>query len=225
MKTSNLFKKWEPEWLVDFLFIDPTSTESETVEKCQSVLKFQPASVWVKPCYVQTVVTDLRNRDIRIGTIIGSQDGSNTTQIKVAQAKRALTEGATILALPVNVGYVRELRFEALAKEIHAVSGIAHMNHAIIEVMFKLEWLQEQEILSAVKSIQRTDPDIISIPINSKAGSWHLDLITRLKDAVEKPVEIKAYVQNPSTSDLTILFASGLSRLGIVSYDSQTTDI
>jgi deoxyribose-phosphate aldolase len=219
MKTHYSISNWGPDWLVDFLFTDPTLTGSETVSKCQSVLKYEPASVCVKPCYVRETVSKLRDEDTQIGSMIGSPDGSSTTQIKVTEAKRSLTEGASFLIIPINVGYIRESRFEALINDIQSVSGLGHMNLAKVEVMFNLEWLGIDEILSAAKIVQKAGVDIFSFSIYRTARNWDLDLINRLKNALEKTVQLKGYAQSLNFSDLFFLFDSGFSRLGIVNYD------
>jgi len=151
--------------------------------------------------------------------MIGSPDGSSTTQIKVTEAKRSLTEGASFLIIPINVGYIRESRFEALINDIQSVSGLGHMNLAKVEVMFNLEWLGIDEILSAAKIVQKAGVDIFSFSIYRTARNWDLDLINRLKNALEKTVQLKGYAQSLNFSDLFFLFDSGFSRLGIVNYD------
>ncbi len=219
MKAPNLVEKWELTWQVDFLFIDPILTASQTISKCQSVLKFKPVSVYVKPCYVQEVAAHLHNEDIQIGTMIGSPDGSNTTQIKVAEAKRGLTEGATLLAIPLNIGYIREERHERLFDDLLAISGIAHMNVAKVEAIIDPELLSRREILEAVKTTKRADVDCISFPIKRLNGKWELSLADLLLDRVGDSVQLKGLAQNPNVSELRILFKKSLDRIGIENFD------
>lgn len=206
---------------VDFLFNDPALTEAETIANCRSVLQFMPACLWVKPCYVQGAVSELRDENVDIGTVIGCPDGSNNTHTKVAGAKRALTEGATLLAIPLNIGYIREARRPALFDDLNAVSGIAHMNSAKIEAVLNPDLLEEHEILDAARIALHAKVDVLSFPVDFADGQWNQGLFDLLNRNVGEFVTLKGLVQKASVSDLMNLFEAGFSCLGVKEILSQ----
>ena len=200
---------------VEILINNPHLTETETIAKCQSVLDFQPACVWVKPCYLQVVTQCLRRKGTLVGTVIGCPDGSNTTEIKVAEAKRALMEGATRLAMPVNLGYARERRLEALFKDLHAISGIAHMNGAGMEASFDPAYLNMDDILQIVQASLKAKVDTLSFPLDNALKIWDFTLVDLLNETLGGSIQLKGLIQQAGSSDLPEIFKRGLVCVGI----------
>lgn len=215
MRSQKLDDKFTVVGRVDFLFNDPVLTEAETIAKCQSVMQLKPACLWVKPCYIRGVVAELRNENVEIGTVIGCPDGSNNTHTKVAEAKRALTEGATLLAVPINIGYIREARHPALLDDLTAVSGIAHMNSAKVEAVLDPNLLKEHETLNAARIAFQANIDILSFPVDIADGQWNQGLFNLLNRKMGEFVSLKGLVRKASVSVLLNLFDAGFSYLGI----------
>lgn len=200
---------------VEFLFNDPALTEAETIANCRSVMQLKPACLWVKPCYVRGVVAELRDVIVDIGTIIGCPDGSNTTHTKVVEAKRALTEGATHLAEPINIGYIRAAGHTALLDDLRAVSGIAHMNSAKVEAVLDPNLLEEQEILDAARIAHQANMDVLSFPVDIADGQWNQGLFDLLNRKMDGSICLKGLVGKASISVLLNMFEAGFSYLGI----------
>lgn len=203
------------EYPLDFMINGPSLTEKETLSICQQVQRFNPASVTVKPCYIQAVMPLLSTNGVRIGTVIGGPAGSNTTQTKITESKRALTEGATLLVTYANIGYTREVRHEALEHDFLAISGLAHMNHAKVEAFIDPQWLTNQEILKTAQIATRAAMDVISVPLVYHDGKWDINLFSQLQDEVGDAVEVKGCVQNIHIAHLNTLPDISFARLGI----------
>lgn len=200
---------------LELLIIDPLLTETETLENCRLARGYNPTVLWVKPCYVQAAAAFLRSADIQIGTIIGCLDGSNHTQIKVAEAKRALTEGATHLGMYPNVGYAREKNKNALLADLKAVSGIAHMNGASFEVTLHPEYLEKAELVEAAIIARQADVDVVSLPVESVDSGEHFRLAAHIKNRMGDAVMIKGLLHLASMPNLSDLKITGVDRLGV----------
>jgi deoxyribose-phosphate aldolase len=215
MEPENPEKPFADAMQVEIMINNPHLTEAETIAKCQSVLDFQPACVWVKPCYLQVVTQCLRRKGTLVGTVIGCPDGSNTTQVKLAEAKRALTEGATRLSMPINLGYVRERRLEALFKDLHAISGIAHMNGAGMEASFDPAYLNMDDILQIVQASLKAKVDTLSFPLVNAQKIWDFTLVDLLNEILGGSIPLKGLIQQADSSDLPEFLRRGLARVGI----------
>ena len=200
---------------IEFIINSPTLTRAETIKKCKSVIEMRPSCVWVKPCYVQPAVALLRGEGVQVGTLIGCLDGSTHTQIKVAEAKRALTEGALRLAAPVNVGFARKEAKQDLLKDLHAMSGIAHMNGAAFEMILKPDFLDMKEMLEVSLIAKPANVDVISFPVDDSDWDWSANLVAPLRKQHGEDVELKGLLRHVNQTDLRQLFTKGLDRLGI----------
>ena len=201
---------------IEFLINSPKLTQAETVQKCQTLAQMKPACIWVKPCYVQPVVAFLRSEGVKVGTVIGCSDGSTHTQIKVAEAKRALTEGAIQLAAPLNVGFTREETKQDLLADLHAMSGIAHMNGATFEMIINPEFLDIKEMLGGSLIAKQADVDVISFPVDALDEDWETNLVAPLRKQFGEGVVLKGLLQHAAPDDVLQFLTRGLDRLGII---------
>jgi deoxyribose-phosphate aldolase len=200
---------------IDIMIDSPAITETETIAQCRSAAGIHPASVWVKPCFLQAVMTCLRKEGIPIGTTIGCLDGATTSQIKVAEAKRALTEGATRLAISVNLGFVRAEQQEALIKDLSAVAGIAHMNGARVEAFFDPAFLDSNQILMLAQASVKADIDVLSFPVEGPSEDWDFSMVPLLLQKMRAVLLLKGLVTGVKISDSEKFFDHGLDFLAI----------
>ena len=147
--------------------------------------------------------------------MIGCPDGSNTTEIKVAEAKRALMEGATRLAMPVNLGYARERRLDALFKDLHAISGIAHMNGIGLEASFDPAYLNKEDVLQVAQASLKAKVDTLSFPLDNALKIWDFTLVDLLNAKLGGSIQLKGLIQQAGSSDLPEIFKRGLVCVGI----------
>jgi deoxyribose-phosphate aldolase len=200
---------------LELLVVDPLLTEQETLENCRSGLRYNPAVIWVKPCYIQAAAAFLRDKHVRVGTTIGCLDGSTHTKIKVAEAKRALTEGATHLGMYINLGFLREEKNDVLLVDLQAVSGITHMNGAIFEVVLDSAYLESTEMVEAAKAAKQAGADVVSVTTQRDDFDWDFSLIERIKEAIGDSVIVKGLLHSVEKPQLLKLFNKGLDCFGI----------
>ncbi len=215
MQTQNTASNLGTMGKIEYIIMDPILTKIETLKGCQAAARRKPAGVWVKPCYVQAVVALLRSADIPVGTMISCSDGSTHTQIKVAEAKRALTEGALRLAAPINLGFAKEAGTQDLLADLQAMSGIAHMNGATFEVILKPDLLTTNELREAARAAERADVDVISFPADGLGNGGHTDLAALLRETLSSFVALKGLFQQVNIFDLSEHFNQGLDRVGV----------
>lgn len=145
------------------LMLEPQMTLSGTIEGCLLAQSTELAGVVVHPCYVREAGAVLKGSNLTLGTVIGFPYGTNTTYVKVAEAKRALTEGAQELIIAMNIGYILENREDLLLAELGYVSGLAHMNDARVQAFLDSQLLPEAQILSAARIAQEAQADFFTL--------------------------------------------------------------
>ena len=98
---------------VDHTLLAQTATWKEIQQVCDDALFYNTASVCIPPCYVKRAKEYVGNK-MKICTVIGFPNGSNTTDTKVYEARNALE----------NAVYVRR----NMRKMQTATTGIATAN-------------------------------------------------------------------------------------------------
>lgn len=127
--------------MIDHSLLHPTMTDAELREGCELALKYDVASVCIKPYAVSMAKELLAGSDVLVGTVIGFPHGNSTTAIKVAETLQACQDGAVEIDMVVNIGKVLSEDWAFVQAEIQAVHEACRANGAILKVIFENDFL------------------------------------------------------------------------------------
>ncbi|MVM30599.1 deoxyribose-phosphate aldolase [Spirosoma sp. HMF4905] len=127
--------------MIDHSLLHPTMTDAELREGCELALKYDVASVCIKPYAVRMAAELLAGSDVLVGTVIGFPHGNSTTSIKVAETEQACQDGAVEIDMVVNIGKVLGEDWEYVTDEIGVVHKICQVHGAILKVIFENDFL------------------------------------------------------------------------------------
>jgi len=131
--------------MVDHSLLSPTLSDESLKEGCLVAAKYHTASVCVKPYHVKLAVKYLQDTDVAVGAVIGFPHGNSTIQIKSAEARQVIEDGATEVDMVVNLGKVWSKDWNYLTEEISTIHKITQHAHAILKVIFENDLLPEKE--------------------------------------------------------------------------------
>ena len=200
---------------VEHVLLSPVLTEAETVAGSELAGEMGLAGVVVKPCFVHPAVNVLKGSEVIVGTVIGFPHGSNTAHVKIHEAKRALTEGALVLELVLNHGYLRGGMLDQVRQDIRAICGLAHMNGARLRVILESGILTDQELIKACKMIAAEGADGVIAGTGYGPQSASLREIDLIRKAVGGGIPIKAQGGIQVVSDVIAFLDAGCSRVGV----------
>jgi len=129
--------------MVDHSLLGPGLTDEQLKEGCAVAAKYHTASVCVKPYHVRQAAEYLKGTDVAVGAVIGFPHGNSTTAIKVSEAKQVLADGAVEVDMVVNIGKVLSEDWDYIAQEIKTLADLAHLNGALLKVIFENDLLPE----------------------------------------------------------------------------------
>lgn len=92
-------------------------------------------------------------------TVIGFPHGYNTTACKVFEVKDAIENGAVEVDMVVNLGWVKDGKFDAVTEEIRALKEAA--GDHILKVIIETGLLTDDEKISLCKCVTDGGADFI----------------------------------------------------------------
>src|SRR4051794_21557206 len=92
--------------MIDHALLQPDLNDEELEIGCRMARQYNVASVCIKPYAVKQAATILAGSTVAVGTVIGFPHGGSEKAIKVAEAEKAIKEGARELDMVVNIGKV-----------------------------------------------------------------------------------------------------------------------
>ncbi|HDC5860695.1 TPA: deoxyribose-phosphate aldolase [Staphylococcus aureus] len=133
--------------LIDHTLLKPESTRTQIDQIIDEAKAYHFKSVCVNPTHVKYVAERLADSDVLVCTVIGFPLGASTTATKAFETEDAIQNGADEIDMVINIGALKDGRFDDVQQDIEAVVKAAkgHTVKVIIETVL----LDHDEIVKA----------------------------------------------------------------------------
>ncbi len=196
---------------VDHTLLAQTATWDEIRAICDDGMKYQTASVCIPASYVKQAAAYVGGK-LPICTVIGFPNGYTTTAAKCFEAADAVKNGAAEIDMVINLGWVKDQRWDDLLDEIKAVKQ--HCDGRLLKVIIETCLLTDEEKVKMCQIVSESGADYIKTSTGfSKAGATFQD-VALFAANVTNGVKIKAAGGISSIDDAVRFIELGASRLG-----------
>jgi len=131
--------------MIDHSILQPTHTDADLLKQCEVAMKYDVASVCVKPYAVKMAVEKLKGSSVEVGCVIGFPHGNSSTKVKVFEAGQACLDGATEIDMVINIGKALGGDWKYVEDEIQKVTDVCHKHKAIVKVIFETDYVAKDE--------------------------------------------------------------------------------
>ena len=196
---------------VDHTLLKPESTWEQIKEICDDGMKYETASVCIPPSFVKQAAEYVEGK-LPICTVIGFPNGYNTTEIKCAEAACAVKEGATEIDMVINIGWVKEKRWDDLLDEINKVKEAC--DGRLLKVIVETCLLTDEEIVKMTEIVSESKAEFIktSTGFSTEGATFHT--VKLFADNISNGTKIKAAGGISSIDDAEKFVSLGADRLG-----------
>ena len=196
---------------VDHTLLTQGATWEEMKQICDDAVTFQTASVCIPPSFVKAAAEYLDGQ-IPVCTVIGFPNGYQTTAVKVFETKDALQNGADEIDMVINLGWVKDGRFDLIEEEIRTLKETCE-DH-ILKVIIETCLMTDEEKIEMCHVVTRAGADYIKTSTGfSTAGATFAD-VELFAAHVGKQIKIKAAGGISSLEDAKHFLELGADRLG-----------
>ncbi len=196
---------------VDHTALSPSATQADILKLCDEARQYRTASVCIPPSFVRTAVSYL-NGVIPVCTVIGFPTGYSTTDVKCAETRAALEDGADEIDMVINIGWVKDGRFDEVLDEIRAVKAVC--SEHILKVIIETCLLTEEEKIRLCDIVSHSGAEYIKTSTGFSTGGATLEDIALFAAHVHSGVKIKAAGGIKTLDDARAFLAHGAHRLG-----------
>lgn len=196
---------------VDHTLLTQTASWEEIKALCDDAIKYKTASVCIPASYVKQVKEYVKE-EMAVCTVIGFPNGYSTTASKVFEAKDAVDNGADEVDMVINLGWVKDNRFDLVEEEIRKIKEA--VGDKILKVIIETCLLTEEEKIGMCRTVTAAGADYIKTSTGfSKAGATSQD-VELFARHVGEGVKIKAAGGISSLADAEHFLELGADRLG-----------
>lgn len=196
---------------VDHTLLTQTASWDEIRQILDDAMKYKVASTCIPASYVKEA-SDYVAGKLAICTVIGFPNGYDTTASKVFMAKDAVNNGASEVDMVINIGWLKDKRYDELEAEIREIKEA--VGDKILKVIIETCLLTNEEKIKMCEIVTKAGADYIKTSTGfSKAGATFED-IKLFSEHVGKNVRIKAAGGISSLEDAYKFLELGADRLG-----------
>ena len=151
----------------DHTLLKQESTWAQIKEICDDGRKYECASVCIPASYVRQAAEYVGN-DLKICTVIGFPNGYSTTAVKVFETEDAIRNGADEIDMVINIGWVKDQKWDDLLTEIKAVKESCQGR--ILKVIVETCLLTEEEKIKMCEIVTASGADYIKTSTGFSTG-------------------------------------------------------
>lgn len=206
--------KWDMGKLFDFSVLPKDTTEEKIREGCKTAIKYNAKAFCFSSSYwTKIVAEELKGTDLLVGAGIGFPFGQQSSAVKAFEAEEAVRLGATVLDNVMNVGVLKDKRYDEILKEFKDYKKAAGsvMTKMIIETCM----LTNDEIVTACKLVAEADIDWAKTSTGQYAGPSVQDVMLMVDTLKNTDVKVKvAGVKAPRPQNAYAFFLAGAELIG-----------
>ena len=195
----------------DHTLLAQTATWEEIRAICDDGMKYGCASVCIPASFVKQAAAYVEGK-LPICTVIGFPNGYDTTAAKCFMASDAVENGADEVDMVINVGWVKERKWDELLSEIRAIKAACHgkLLKGIIETCF----LTDEEKIKLCEIVTASGAEYIKTSTGFGGGGATREDVALFAKHVGPHVKIKAAGGIANLQDAEDFITLGASRLG-----------
>lgn len=221
----------------DHTLLKPEATATDIKKLCGEAAEYDFYSVCVNSCYVKTAADTLYNLGalagtgylvcdcdyknfsecdigVKVSAVVGFPLGGMSTEAKSFEAAAVCGDGASEIDMVINIGALKEGRFEYVLNDIAAVTEAAGKYNAIVKVIIETCLLTDGEKEKACRLAMAAGAAFIKTSTGFSFGGATVEDIKLVRRAVGDNMKIKASGGIRDFAAAISMIEAGADRIG-----------
>jgi deoxyribose-phosphate aldolase len=206
---------------IDHTLLKPDAKEADVRQLCEEAAQHHFASVCIPPGYVRLAAGELHGTDVMVATVVSFPFGYDTTAVKAAAVRDAISGGATELDVVMNISkflsgestYVAE-ELATLNQQAGAAARDHGLDHVGLKVIIETAYLTEEMKRLAVRVVAESGADFVKTSTGFGPGGATVEDVALLREEAPEGLAVKASGGIRTLQDALAMLDAGASRLG-----------
>jgi deoxyribose-phosphate aldolase len=199
---------------IDHTVLKNTTTISEVENVCEQAAEYHFAAVCIPPYYVADAKEFLKNKKIKIATVIGFPYGYHHYQTKISEATTAIQDGANELDMVMNISAFRNNDIAYLENEILEMTKVIENKDVIIKVIIESGILSEEEIIRCCDLYKHFNVAYLKTSTGFASTGATIEAVQLMRKHLPSHIHIKASGGIRTYEFAKQLIDAGATRIG-----------
>lgn len=203
--------------LVDHTLLKPEATRADVEALVAEGVRLGVYSVCVSPSFLPLEVpVGLDGEpDLLVATVCGFPSGKHHSDVKAAEAARAVRDGAHEVDMVIDVGAAKEARFADVEADVRAVRA-AVPAPTVLKVIIESAALTDDEIVAVCRAAEAAGADFVKTSTGfHPAGGASVHAVALMARTVGGRLGVKASGGVRTAADALAMVEAGATRLGL----------
>lgn len=202
---------------IDHAVLKPDATVAQVAEACALANEYGVATVCVRPCDVQQAAKLLKGSPVKVSAVIGFPHGSNDTSTKIAEALRAIDDGASELDMVINIGRLLSGDIAYVEQDIAAVVMAARRKGVHVKIIIETCYLDGDQIAAACSACVHAQAEFVKTSTGFGPQGASSDVVRQISSFVGTSAKVKASGGIRTLEQTLSMLDAGASRIGTAS--------
>ncbi|MBS0152028.1 MAG: deoxyribose-phosphate aldolase [Nitrospira sp.] len=204
--------RWNIPALIDHTVLKPEATKHDVLRLCEEAKAHGFTVIFVPPCYVDEAAAAIAGTSIRLGIPIGFPLGGHTTSAKVAEAVDAVSRGARVLDMVLNVSRLKSGDHDYVRADIaEVVKATPQIEHKVI---LETCYLTQDEKRTACRLVVEAGAEYVKTSTGFGAAGATVADVRLLKETVAGKAKVKASGGIRDWKTTLAMLEAGADRIG-----------
>ncbi len=197
--------------LVDHTLLKPEATTADVGALVAEARALGVLAICVSPSFLPLQGTG----DLVVATVCGFPSGKHASEVKAAEAARAVADGAHEVDMVVDVGALREGREDDVRADVAAVRA-AVPAPLVLKVILETAALTDEEVVAGCRAAEAAGADYVKTSTGfHPAGGATEHAVALMARTVGGRLGVKASGGIRTAAQATAMVAAGATRLGL----------
>lgn len=198
--------------MIDHTLLKADATKEQMDQLCAEATTYKFASVCVNPTWVSYCAQQLAGSGVDVCTVIGFPLGASTATAKAFETTDAIKNGATEIDMVINIGALKDERYDEVRNDIQAVVQAA--NGTLVKVIIETCLLTNEEKVKACQLAVEAGAQFVKTSTGFSRGGATPEDIALMRETVGPNIGVKASGGVRSRADFEKMVEHGATRIG-----------
>lgn len=208
-----MLNKSELAAIIDHTLLKPEATADDVAALLEEAQALGTYAVCISPSQLPVQAPE----GVHVATVVGFPSGAVKSEIKAAEAARAVEDGAEEVDMVINIALAREERFDEVREDIAAVRR-AVPAPTVLKVIIESAALDDAQIVASCRAAEEAGADFVKTSTGfHPAGGASVHAVELMAATVGGRLGVKASGGIRTAAAAQGMVAAGATRLGLSS--------
>ena len=194
----------------DHTYLKPEGSYSDIDKLIEEAKEYEFFSVCIQPYYVKYAKQKLASTDVKVATVVGFPQGTQVSEVKAFETKRAVEDGADEIDMVMAYGLLKAKRYDEVLNDIKLVRQACRGK--VLKVILETSQLTDEEIIKACELCDKAQADFVKTSTGFYGEGAKEEHVKLMKENFSK--EVKASGGIRTLEDAQKMIKAGATRLG-----------